>query len=58
MKVIPVNFSTEHKAMLSNLHLFVNKEYLTIPEKFDKLILSLRTAYANKLSLVKEIKLQ
>jgi hypothetical protein len=34
--------------------MFVNKEYLAIPEKFDKLILSLRTAYANEYSLDKE----
>jgi hypothetical protein len=54
MKVIPVNFSTEHKNMLSHLHLMVNKEYLAIPEKFDKLIVSLRTAYAKEYSLDKE----
>jgi hypothetical protein len=29
MKVLPVNFSTEHKNMLSHLHLLVNKEYLS-----------------------------
>ena len=40
--------------MLSNLHLMINKEYLVIPEKFDKLILSLRTVYANEYSLDKE----
>lgn len=54
MKVIPVNFSTEHKNMLSHLHLMINKEYLAIPEKFDKLIVSLRTAYAKEYSLDKE----
>lgn len=32
----------------------VNKEYLAIPEKFDKLIVSLRTAYAKEYSLDKE----
>jgi len=26
--------------------MFFNKEYLAIPEKFDKLIVGLRTAYA------------
>ncbi len=54
MKVIPVNFSTEHKNMLSHLHLMINKEYLAIPDKFDKLIVSLRTAYAKEYSLDKE----
>ena len=54
MEVIPVNFSTEHKNMLSHLHLMVNEEYLVIPEKYDKLIVSLRTAYAKEYSLDKE----
>lgn len=53
-KVIPVNFSTEHKRMLSHLYLLVNKGYLAIAEKYDKLIVSLRTAYANEYSLDKE----
>jgi hypothetical protein len=54
MKVIPINFSTEHKNMLSHLHLMVNKEHLAIPKKFDKLIVSLGTAYAKEYSLDKE----
>jgi hypothetical protein len=44
MKVLPVNFSTEHKQMLTHLHMLVNKEYLAIPKEYDKLIISLRTA--------------
>lgn len=40
MHVLPINFNTEHKQILSNLHMFVNKEYLAIPEKFDKLLVS------------------
>src|SRR6476619_3166473 len=51
MKVLPVNFSTEHKQMLSHLHMLLNKEYLAIPKEFDKLIISLRTAYAKEMSL-------
>ena len=54
MKVLPVNFATEHKQMLAHLHMLVNKEYLAIPKEFDKLIISLRTAYANEHSLDKE----
>jgi hypothetical protein len=54
MKVLPVNFSTEHKQMLSHLHLLINKEYLAIPKEHDKLIISPRTAYANEYSLDKE----
>ena len=54
MKVLPVNFATEHKQMLAHLHMLVNKEYLAIPEQYDKLIISLRTAYAKEYSLEKE----
>jgi hypothetical protein len=53
-RVIPVNFVTEHKNMLSSLHTFINKEYLAIPEKFDKLLISLKTAVAKEYSLDKE----
>jgi hypothetical protein len=53
-RVLPINFNAEHKQMLSNLHLFVNKEYLAIPKQHDKLIISLRTAIANEYSLDKE----
>ncbi|HEX9318046.1 MAG TPA: hypothetical protein VF884_03840 [Nitrososphaeraceae archaeon] len=53
-RVIPVTFVTEHKNMLSNLHTFINKEYLAIPEKFDKLLISLKTAVAKEYSLDKE----
>jgi len=31
----------------------ISKEYIAIPKEFDKLIISLRTAYANELSLDK-----
>jgi hypothetical protein len=34
--------------------MFFNKEYLAIPEKFDKLIVGLRIAYANEYSFDKE----
>ena len=40
MKILPVNFATEHKQMLAHLHMLVNKEYLAIPKEFDKLIIS------------------
>ena len=54
MIVLPVNFSTEPKQMLAHLAMLVSKEYLAIPKEFDKLIISLLTAYANELSLDKE----
>ena len=53
MKVLPVNFGTEHKQMLSHLAMLVSKEYLAILASMDKLIIRLRTAYANELSLDK-----
>ena len=54
MKVLPVNFATEHKQMLSHLALLVSKSYICIPKEHDRLIVSLRTAWANELSLDKE----
>ena len=54
MKVLPVSFAAEHKQMLSHLAMMISKEYLCIPQEFDKLIISLRTADANELSLDKE----
>ena len=42
VKVLPVNFATEHKQMLAHLHMLINKEYLAIPEQFDNLIISLK----------------
>ena len=53
-KIRPVNFSTEHRNMLFNLHAVISKGYLAIEEKHDKLITSLRTAYAEELNLKKE----
>ncbi len=41
--------------MLSNLHAVVTKGYLAIPEKYDKLLTSLRTAYAEELNLKKDV---
>ena len=36
------------------LHMLIKKEYFAIPKEYDKLIISLRTAYANEYSLDKE----
>lgn len=55
MKIIPVNFNTEHKNMLSNLHAVVSKSYLAIDPKYDKLLTSLCTAYAEELNLKKDV---
>jgi hypothetical protein len=53
MKICPVNFQTEHKQMLSHLHMMMNKGWLAIPNNNEKLIISLRTAYATELTLDK-----
>ena len=55
MKVLPVLFAAEHKHMLSQLAMLASKSYLGIPKEFDKLIISLRTAYITELSLGKEM---
>lgn len=54
IKIRPVNFNSEHKNMLSHLHAMVSKGYLAIPVKHDKLITSLRTAFAEELNLKKD----
>jgi hypothetical protein len=54
MEILPTNFSTEHKQMLFYLYLMVNEGLLAIREKYEKLIISLRTAQAKEYSLDKE----
>ena len=54
MKVLPVNFGTEHKSILSHLAVRISKGYLAIPKQYDKLLISLIIAWANELSLDKE----
>ena len=54
MKVQPVNFATRHKAMLAHSKLLLEKGYIAINEKFDKLVTSLRTAVAVENTLDKE----
>ena len=53
-KVIPVAFSTTHKQMISHMAQLFNDEYIGVAEKFDKLIISLKTAVVNEYSLDKE----
>ncbi len=53
-KIIPVNFVSSHKQMLTHLHLLLSKSLLCIPQKHDRLILSLKSAVANEYSLDKE----
>lgn len=53
MEILPTNFGTEHNN-LSHLYLMINEGYLGEPEKYEKLIVSLRTAQAKEYSLDKE----
>lgn len=56
MKVVPVNFK-EHKAMLGHCKMILENKGGKIainPDKFDKLITSLRTAVDNDGTLDKE----
>jgi hypothetical protein len=41
--------------MLSNLHAVISKGLLAIDPKYDKLLTSLRTAYAEELNLKKDV---
>jgi hypothetical protein len=57
MKIVPVNFKSEHKAMLGHCKMILEKDGGRIainPDKFDKLITSLRTAVENDGTFDKE----
>jgi hypothetical protein len=57
MTIVPVNFNKEHKAMLGHCKMILENEPRKIainPDKFDKLITSLRTAVDNDGVLDKE----
>jgi hypothetical protein len=57
MKLVPVNFNKEHKAMLGHCKMILEHEPRNIainPDKFDKSITSLRTAVDNDGVLDKE----
>jgi hypothetical protein len=57
MRIVPVNFNSEHKAMLGHCKMILEKDggRITInPDRFDKLITSLRTAVDNDDVLDKE----
>jgi hypothetical protein len=57
MRIIPVNFNTEHKAMLGHCKMIFEKDGGRIainPDRFDKLITALRTAVDSDGTLDKE----
>ena len=53
-KVLPVNFSKEHKTMISHLATLFNDHKVAVDPQFDKLIIALKTAVVNEYSLDKE----
>ena len=53
-RIIPINFATEHKALLEHCYLLVSDGHVAIPKEYDRLITSLRTAQASEWSLNKE----
>jgi len=53
MKVVPINFGTQPKDLLSHMQSIVANGYLCIPESNTQLLTALRTAYAKDLSLDK-----
>jgi hypothetical protein len=54
MKVEPVNFNREHKEMLGQCKMLLEKGHIAINPVFDKLVISLRTAVAEENILDKE----
>ena len=57
MRIVPVNFKSEHKAILGHSKVLLEKNggHIAInPNRFDKLIIALRTAVDNDGTLDKE----
>jgi hypothetical protein len=57
MRIVPVNFNSEHKAILGHCKMILEKDGGRIAinqERFDKLITALRTAVDNDATLDKE----
>jgi hypothetical protein len=52
--VVAVNFAKEHKDMIAHCKMLFSKNLIAIDNRFDKLIISLRTAVDNEGVLDKE----
>lgn len=52
--VFPINFRQDHKIMLEWAHNLISQGQVAIPDKFDKLIIALRTAQAKEWDLDKK----
>ena len=53
-KIIPVNFSTDNKKMISHLAALFNDEYIGVADKHDKLIVALKSAQVNEYLFLKD----
>jgi len=54
VKIIPVNFTKEHKQLLEHAFLLLASGKVAIPAKYDRLLTALRTAQATEWNLDKE----
>jgi hypothetical protein len=54
MRVLPINFNQEHKAMLSHCKMLLEDGCISINPVFDKLVISLRIAIEDNGILDKE----
>jgi len=56
MKVVPINFGTQHKDLLNHIQSIISNQYLAIPEQGNEQPLTaVRTAWAKELSLDKNV---
>lgn len=54
MRVLPISFAKESTAMLGNCKMILESGLIAIDPRFDKLIVSLKTAVANEMKLDKQ----
>ena len=54
MRIVPVPFSNNHAQMLQHTKSLLDENLISIDKRFDKLLISLRTATAKEYSLLKE----
>ena len=52
--IIPVNFTTDNKKMISHLAALFNDGYIGVADKHDKLIVALKSAQVNEYLFLKD----
>jgi hypothetical protein len=53
-RIIPINFTSEHKKLLEHTHGLISKGRVAIPKDYSNLVTSLRTAWAEEWNLNKD----